>query len=89
MFARGRVDDTERLACIEADILALQSRKRAYQQAASEAADAQLAGQVLSRDARIQQELSELMVDIIEEQLEQQWEARDALVPRPRASDGA
>ena len=88
MLGRGKVPVSEQLACIQADIVALTSRKRAYQQAAHEAHDAQLAGQILSRDARIQQEFAELMVDILTEQIEQQWEARDALIP-PQRADGA
>lgn len=88
MFSRAKVSDTERLASIEADIIALQARLRGYEQAAVDAAKAAQAGLLLSRDARMQQEFSELMAGVTREQIEEQWKARDALIPQPREADG-
>ena len=84
MFSRAKVSDTERLASIEADILALQARLRGFEQAAIEAAEAAQQGLILSRDARMQQEFSELMAGVTREQIEEQWKARDALCPKQR-----
>ena len=89
MFSRGKVDDAERLASIEADITALHARLRGYEEAAADAEKAQREGLLLSRDARMQQEFAELMAGVTREQIEEQWKARDALCPRQReASDG-
>lgn len=85
MLSRGRVTAAEQIASIEADITALQGRLRGFEHNATEAAEALQAGLIVSRDARIAQEFAELMAEVTREQIEQQFQARDAIVPRPRS----
>jgi len=84
MLSRGRVTAAEQVASIEADITALQARLRECERNAAAAAEALARGLIVSRDARMAQEFAEVMADVLREQIEQQFEARDALIPRQR-----
>lgn len=84
MLSRGRATAAEQVACIEADITALQARLRECERNAAAAAEAQARGLIVSRDARMAQEFAELMADVLRGQIEEQFAARDALIPKPR-----
>ena len=77
----------QRVASIEADIFALTQQKRAYEQVVGQAHETRQAGQQVAYDAGLQEEFAELMLSVIEGQLEEQWKARDALVPPQRQAD--
>lgn len=87
MFSRGRTTAAEQVACIEADITALQARLRECERNAVEAGEALARGLIVSRDARMAQEFAELMADVLRGQIEEQFQARDALIPRQRSAD--
>ena len=69
----------QRVASIEADITALTQQLVGYRSVVEEARS-------IGYDAGLKREFAELMVSVLEQQIEEQWKAREALVPKQRSA---